>query len=81
MLKELGFKIIELADLDEAKKIMALNMVPLAPNCMLTPAGNMRMQHVLEENVVECHSVDVSKLMKGCSSAHCLSDILLHDLI
>lgn len=80
-LKERGFKIIELPDLEEAEKTMALNMVPLAPSCVLTPAGNVKTQRVLEENGVECHSVDVSELMKGCGSVHCMTGILQRDLV
>ncbi|HOP81181.1 MAG TPA: arginine deiminase family protein [Armatimonadota bacterium] len=80
ILKDRGFTIIDLPDMNEAETTMAINMVPLAPSCVLMPAGNTKMRRALEEHDVECHEVEVSELMKGGGSVHCMTGILQRDM-
>ena len=78
-LKSMGFTVIELPDATEAESTMALNMVPLAPSCVVMPKGNTITRRLLESHGVECHEIDVSELMKGCGSVHCMTGIVRRD--
>ena len=75
-LKSLGFKIIDLPDFHEAEVGMAINMVPVAPSVVIMPAGNRNTKNLLEKNHIECHEVNVSELMKGGGSVHCMTGII-----
>jgi arginine deiminase len=79
MLKDMGYTIIELPDASEAEATMALNMVPLAPSVVIMPAGNTITKKLLESHGVECHEINVSELMKGCGSVHCMTGIIRRD--
>ncbi len=78
-LVELGYKVLELPDLDEAENGMAINMVPIAPGCVLMPKGNKNTKAFLEKNGIECHEIDVSELMKGGGAVHCMTGVLERD--
>ncbi len=72
-LKRHGFTVIDLPDMAEAQGGMALNIVPLGPRRVLTPAGNVKTRALLESHGVEVIEVDVSELMKGGGSCHCMT--------
>jgi arginine deiminase len=55
---------------------MAINMVPLAPGVVVMPAGNPITRAALEQEGVTCLEVDVSELMKGCGSVHCMTGVV-----
>lgn len=75
-LKRHGFDVIHLPDMAEAQGGMALNIVPLAPRVVVTPAGNTRTKALLESHGVEVVEVDVSELMKGGGSCHCMTGVV-----
>lgn len=78
-LKKHGMKIIDLPDLHEAEQGMAINMVPVAPSVVVMPSGNKVTKRLLEKNNIECHEVNVSELMKGGGSVHCMTGIIKRD--
>ncbi len=74
-LKRHGFTVIHLPDMEEAQGGMALNIVPLRPRTVVTPAGNVKTKALLEQHGVEVLEVDVSELMKGGGSCHCMTGV------
>jgi N-dimethylarginine dimethylaminohydrolase len=75
-LKRHGFTVIHLPDMAEAQGGMALNIVPLRPRTVVTPAGNVKTKALLEQHGVEVIEVDVSELMKGGGSCHCMTGVV-----
>jgi len=60
------------AELDE----LALNVVALAPGHIVMAAGNPNTRGFLEENGVRVEEVDVSEILKGWGSIHCMTAVL-----
>jgi N-dimethylarginine dimethylaminohydrolase len=79
LLRRHGFRILDIPDLDETLNGMAINMVPLAPGVVVMPAGNPRTEAALAAAGVECIPIDVSELMKGAGSVHCMTGVLKRD--
>lgn len=79
LLRHHGFRIMDIPDLDETLNGMAINIVPIAPGVVVMPAGNPRTQAALERAGVECIPIDVSELMKGAGSVHCMTGVLKRD--
>lgn len=79
MLVRLGYTVIEAPDHAEAARNAALNIVPLAPGAVLMPAGNPRTRRALEEAGIACQEVEVSELLKGGGSVHCMTGVLHRD--
>ena len=75
-LKRHGFTVIDLPDMAESQGGMALNIVPLRPRTVVTPAENVRTKALLEQHGVEVLEVDVSELMKGGGSCHCMTGVV-----
>jgi N-dimethylarginine dimethylaminohydrolase len=75
-LKHHGFRFLDVPDAGEARHGMAINMVPLAPGVVVMPAGNPITRAALEREGVTCLEVDVSELMKGCGSVHCMTGVV-----
>lgn len=75
-LLRLGYTVLEVPDHLEASKNAALNIVPLAPGVVLMPAGNPHTRRALEGANIECHEVDVSELLKGGGSVHCMTGVI-----
>ena len=75
-LKRHGFRFLDVPDVGEARRGMAINMVPLAPGHVVMPAGNPITRAALEGEGVACVEVDVSELMKGAGSVHCMTGVL-----
>lgn len=71
-----GVTIIDLPDMAEAQGGMALNMVPLAPRCVVMPAGNPKTRALLESHGVEVIEAEVDELMRGGGSVHCMTGVI-----
>lgn len=80
-LKYKGFTILETPSIDEVKKGMAVNLVALEPGKVVIPAGNIETRKFLEKNDVEVIEIDVSELMKGYGSLHCMTASLAREEI
>lgn len=78
-LRRHGFRFIDLPDLTEAQGGMAINLVPLAPGVVVMPAGNPITRAAMERQGVEVFEVDVSELMKGGGSVHCMTGVIHRD--
>ncbi len=78
-LKHHGFRFLDVPDPAEARHGMAINMVPLAPGVVVMPTGNPITRAALEAAGVTCLEVDVSELMKGAGSVHCMTGVLKRD--
>ncbi|MFM2031351.1 MAG: hypothetical protein RLZZ297_116 [Chloroflexota bacterium] len=81
LLRHMGFTIINAMDArGVANYGMAINMVPVAPNVVVMPAGNPAMRALFEQHDVECHEVDITELSKGGGGIHCMSGVLQRDM-
>ena len=78
-LRHHGFRFIDLPDLAEAQGGMAINLVPLAPGVVVMPAGNPITRAAMEARGVTVFEVDVSELMKGGGSVHCMTGVIHRD--
>lgn len=76
ILKQRGFRFIDVPDPGEARSGMAINMVPLAPGVVVMPAGNPVTRATLEANGVAVLEADVDELMKGAGSVHCMTGVI-----
>jgi N-dimethylarginine dimethylaminohydrolase len=79
VLRERGFRILEIPDEVEAQNCLPMNFVALAPGKILMPAGGDRMRRVYEEAGVEVHMIDVSELIKAGGGIHCMTGFLKRD--
>lgn len=80
-LRRHGFRIIDVPDAWEANVGMATNMVALAPGVVVMPAGNAQTRAVLERHGVTCIEIDVSELMNGGGSLHCMTGVLQRERV
>ncbi|MGH2533788.1 MAG: dimethylarginine dimethylaminohydrolase family protein [Thermomicrobiales bacterium] len=78
-LRQRGFRIIDVDDEDEAQHRLPMNFVALAPGVILMPEGGIGMRRRYEEAGVECHTVDVSELIKAGGGIHCMTGSLKRD--
>lgn len=78
-LRERGFRIIDIADEEEAQACLPLNFVALSPGTILMPAGGTAMQRRYEEAGVICHTVEIGELIKGGGGIHCMTGLLKRD--
>ena len=81
VLKEHGFDILDLPDMNEARLGMSINVVPIAPRLVVIPCGNPNTRRALEKLNVTCIEVDVSELMKGGGAIHCMTGTLKREPI
>lgn len=79
VLKERGFRFVELEDEAEAQGCLPMNFVALAPGKVLMPTGGDKMRAKYEAAGVECHMVDVSELIKAGGGIHCMTGYLKRD--
>jgi N-dimethylarginine dimethylaminohydrolase len=79
VLKDRGFRIIEVPDEVEAQNCLPMNFVALAPGKILMPAGGEKIRRLYEEAGVEVHTVDVSELIKAGGGIHCMTGFLKRD--
>lgn len=76
MLKRKGYKILEAPSRTEVRETFACNFVALEPDHILMAAGSPRTQEMLEKEGVKVQTVDVSEIMKGKGSLHCITAYL-----
>lgn len=75
-LKKHGFKIINLENLYEVDKLMSINFVSVNDEMLLINKGAKDTIEKYHSCGVECIEIDVSELMKGGGSIHCLSGVI-----
>ncbi|MBD3306087.1 amidinotransferase [candidate division KSB3 bacterium] len=75
-LQQRGFTMIEAPSIAEVKEGSAVNVVALEPGNVVMPAGNPETRKTLEQHGVGVIELDVSELMKGFGSLHCMSAFL-----
>jgi N-dimethylarginine dimethylaminohydrolase len=79
-LRRHGFRILEVTSEDEVRNGMALNFVALEPGRIVAPKGNNTSTLKLMQSAgVEVIQVDLSELMKGAGSIHCMTAFLKRD--
>jgi N-dimethylarginine dimethylaminohydrolase len=79
LLRDRGFRFLDVPDAGEARNGMAINMVPLAPGVVVMPAGNPITRAALEAAGVTCIEAEVDELMKGAGSVHCMTGVIHRD--
>ena len=55
---------------------LACNFVALEPNHILMAQGNPRTQEMLDKHGVNIDTVDISEILKGRGSLHCITAFL-----
>ena len=75
-LKKKGFKLIECPSRLEAKETFGINFVAIKPGLIVMPAGNERLQELLEQNGIEVIAVELDEIMKGYGAIHCCTAFL-----
>lgn len=77
-LKERGITLLEATDPDETKNLAA-NFVAIKPGLVIMAAGNPATKKLLEDNGIEVIETDVSEILKGWGSIHCMTAVLKRD--
>lgn len=80
-LMKAGVEIVEVTDIHELKEGMALNFVTLAPGKVVMPAGNPNTKKLLEDNGIEVLETELTELMNGWGSCHCMTLFLKRDAV
>lgn len=75
-LRDRGFSVYFIPDLDEAYEGMSLNFVTLAPRKILMPGGNPVTEAFYEDLGIEYKTVMIDELIKAAGAVGCLSGIL-----
>ncbi|MEW6522899.1 MAG: arginine deiminase family protein [Bacillota bacterium] len=78
-LKRRGFHILEVANIRELRTSMVINFVALAPDVIVVAEGAPETTGMYRQAGIEVIQVDVSELMKGWGSVHCLTTFLKRD--
>ena len=76
MLKKKGYEILEIPSRTEQFRTLACNFVALEPNHILMAQGNPRTQEMLDKHGVNIDTVDISEILKGRGSLHCITAFL-----
>ena len=80
LLRSMGFTIINAMDAPGVVHYpRSVNMVPVAPNVVVMPAGNPALRKLFEAHDIECHEVDISELFKGGGGIHCMTGVVWRD--
>jgi len=80
LLRYMGFTIINACDAPGLPHYpRAINMVPVAPNVVVMPAGSPGLVALFEAHDIECHTVDISELAKGGGGIHCMTGVIWRD--
>lgn len=75
-----GFRILEVTSEEEVRQGMAINFVALEPGKIVMPKGNNAATvKMMQAAGVEVHQLDLSELMKGAGSIHCMTAFLKRD--
>lgn len=75
-MKKKGIKILEAPSLIEIRQTLGINFVAIKPGLVVQPSGNPRCKELLEKNGVKVITVDISEIVKGRGSAHCVTAFL-----
>jgi len=75
-LKEHGYTVAFLPDINEGLNSHALNFVTVRPREIVMPAGNPVSQDLYERLGITCHSVEVDEIQKAAGSIGCLTGVL-----
>ncbi len=78
-LRDRGFSVYFIPDLDEASSGMPLNLVTLAPRKILMPGGNPITEAFFDDLGIECRTVMIKELIKAAGAVGCLSGVLERD--
>ena len=73
LLKARGFRFLDVPDAGEARRGMAISMVPLKPGAVVMPGGNSVTRAASETYGVTCLEAEVDELTKGAGSVHCMT--------
>lgn len=76
MLRKKGYELLELPSQTEQCTTFACNFVALEPDHILLAQGNPRTQEMLEKHGVRVDTIDVSEIIKGRGSLHCITAFL-----
>ncbi len=79
-LRDHGYQVLFLPDVEEAVQGFALNFVTLGPRRVLMAAGNPITQAFYEDAGITCHQVQVDELLKAAGGIGCLTGILEREL-
>ncbi len=79
-LRSKGIAVLAAPDTDELDEL-ALNVVALAPGHVVMAAGNPRTCGLLESHGIRVEKIDVSEILKGWGSIHCMTAVLRRDPI
>lgn len=79
VLRDRGFRFIEVEDEVEAQGCLPMNFVALAPGEILMPEGGDRLRARYEEAGITCHTVEVRELIKAGGGIHCMTGFLKRD--
>jgi len=79
-LRRHGFRILEVESEEDVIHGFGLNFVPLEPGRILTPkAENQNVAKMMRQAGVEVIQVDVTEIMKGGGSVHCMTQPIKRD--
>ena len=76
MLREKGYQVLSLPDLDEAMTNMAFNFVVLDKRKIMLPAGNPNSKAFYESLGMECIPIPVEELRKANGAMGCMTGVL-----
>lgn len=79
VLRERGFRLVEVADQREAQSCLPMNFVALAPGEIVMPTGGDRLRAAYERAGVRCHQIEVDELIKAGGGLHCMTAFLKRD--
>ena len=75
-LRDRGFNVYFIPDLEEAQHGMPLNLVTLAPRKVLMPGGNPVTQAFYGDLGIQIKTVEIKELIKAAGAVGCLTGIL-----
>lgn len=75
-LKKHGYSIIELTNIEEVDMFMSINFVCINEETILINKGAKESNRLYEKCGVKCIEVDVSELMNGGGSIHCMTGVI-----
>ena len=78
-LKDAGYDVQFIPDIEEARSGFALNFVTIAPGKIIMPAGNPITQSFYESLGITCLTVDITELAKAAGAMGCLTGIIERD--
>ena len=80
-LRDRGFSVYFIPDIDEAVRGMPLNFVTLSPMRIMMPANNPVSEKFFSDLGINCTTVVLDELIKAAGAVGCLSGILERDKI